>query len=125
MKVAAPGRRAERIGERIKTELMTLLLRGDVRDPGAADTFITDVVMTDDLSHARVYVRVLREDVGQAEQRRVLSALTRAAGYLRRELASRVEIKHQPDLRFYWDDGVDRAVRIERLLAEIAREGKG
>lgn len=124
MKAATPGRRAERVGERIKTELMALLLRGAVRDPGAADVFVTDVVMSDDLSHARVYVRVLREDVGEAEQRRVLAALTRAAGYLRRELASRVEIKHQPDLRFYWDDGVDRAVRIERLLAEIAGEGK-
>lgn len=125
MKAATPGRRAERVGERIKTELMELLLRGDVRDPGAADCFVTDVVVSDDLSVARVYVRVLREDVKESEQRRVLSALGRAAGYLRRELASRLDIKHQPELRFFWDDGVDRAERIERLLAEIASEGKG
>lgn len=125
MKAATPGRRAERVGERIKVELMEIVLRGDIRDPGAADCFVTDVVVSDDLSHARVYVRVLREDVREAEQRRVLAALTRAAGYLRRELASRLEIKHQPELRFHWDDGLDRAERIERLLAEIANEGKG
>jgi ribosome-binding factor A len=96
-----------------------------VRDPGAADCFITDVVVSDDLSHARVYVRVLRDEVDDAGQRRVLAALGRASGYLRRALAGRLEIKHQPELRFFWDDGVDRAVRIERLLAEIAHEGKG
>lgn len=124
MKAATPGRRAERVGERIKTELMEILLRGDVRDPGAADCFVTDVVLSDDLSCARVYVRLLREDVGEQEQQRALAALGRAAGYLRRALAGRLEIKHQPELRFYWDDGVDRAVRIERLLAEIASEGK-
>ena len=125
MKAATPGRRAERVGERIKTELMELLLRGAVRDPGAADCFITDVVVSDDLGHARVYVRLLREDAGEPEQRRALQALGRASGYLRRELATRLQIKHQPELRFFWDDGVDRAVRIERLLAEIAREGRG
>jgi ribosome-binding factor A len=124
MKAATPGRRAERVGERIKTELMQLLLRGDVRDPGAADCFITDVVVSDDLSRARVYVRLLREDVREPEQKRALAALGRAAGYLRRELAGRLEIKHQPELRFHWDDGVDRSERIERLLAEIASEGK-
>ena len=125
MKAAVPGRRAERVGERIKTELMEILLRGDRRDPGAADCFITDVVVSDDLSHARVYVRVLREDVAEAEQRGALAALTRAAGYLRRALAGRLEIKHQPELRFFWDEGLDRAARIERLLHEIAHEGKG
>ena len=124
MKAAVPGRRAERVAERIKSELMALLLRGAVRDPGAADCFVTDVVVSDDLSHARVYVRVLREDVGEAEQRRVLAALGRASGYLRRELAPRLEIKHQPELRFFWDDGIDRAARIEHLLSEIAREGR-
>ena len=59
-----------------------------------------------------------------AEQRRALAALTRAAGYLRRALAGRLEIKHQPELRFFWDEGLDRAARIERLLHEIAHEGK-
>ena len=124
MKTATPGRRAERVAERIKTELMALLLRGAVRDPGAQDGLITQVVVSDDLSHARVYVRLLREEADEPAQKRLISALSRAAGFLRRELAGRIELKHQPELRFFWDDGLDRAARVEQLLAEIEREGR-
>ena len=118
------GRRADRVAERIKVELMDLLLRGDVRDPGARDAYVTGVAVSDDLSHARVFVRALGEAETEAQQQRVVGALNRAAGYLRRELATRVELKHQPELKFYWDAGVERAARIEQLLSEIQRDGR-
>ena len=57
-------------------------------------------------------------------QAKVVAALNRASGFLRRELAARIELKHQPELRFFWDEGVDRAARIEELLSEIEREGR-
>jgi len=117
------GRRAERIAERIKVALMELLLRGVVRDPGAKDVYITAVQVSDDLSHARVYIRLLRDSVSPADQRAAVDALGRASGFLRRELASRLEVKHQPEIRFFWDEGMESASRIEELLAEISREG--
>jgi ribosome-binding factor A len=122
---ASGARRPERVAERIKVELMDILLRGGVRDPDAADCCITDVKVSDDLGHARVYVRLLRTDSGEQAQERAIAALNRAAGFLRRELSPRLKLKYQPDLRFFWDEGVDQAARIESLLSEIEREGTG
>ena len=98
---------------------MELLLRGSVRDPAAKDVVVSAVRMTDDLSIARVYVRVL-EEIGPERQEAVVSALDRATGFLRRELGQRLQLRHVPSLEFYWDDVVDSALRIESILEEIA-----
>jgi len=116
-------KRADRVAERIKAELMDLFVRGVVREPTVADCCVTSVKVSDDLSHARVYVRLLRAEVSEPDMRATVAALGRAAGFLRREIASRVNLKHVPDLRFFWDENLDRAARIESLLSEIAAEG--
>jgi ribosome-binding factor A len=102
---------------------MALLVRGTVRDPSAADCCVTAVKVSDDLSHARVYVRLLRAEVSEQERARAVAALNHAAGFLRRELAPLINLKYQPELRFFWDEGIDQAARIEALLSEIEREG--
>ncbi|HSN80979.1 MAG TPA: 30S ribosome-binding factor RbfA [Polyangiales bacterium] len=118
-------RRADRVAERIRSELMDLLLRGSVRDPAASEVVISAVRVTDDLSIARVYVRVL-EEVGADRQEQVVKALGRATGFLRRELGHRLQLRHVPALEFYWDDVVDSALRIESILEEIRDEtGRG
>jgi ribosome-binding factor A len=114
-------RRADRVAERIRSELMELLLRGSVRDPAAKDVVVSAVRMTDDLSIARVYVRVL-EEIGADRQDAVVDALGRANGFLRRELGHRLQLRHVPSLEFYWDDVVDSALRIESILDEIRKE---
>ena len=114
-------RRADRVAERIRSELMELLLRGSVRDPAAKDVVVSAVRMTDDLSIARVYVRVL-EEIGADRQDAVVDALGRANGFLRRELGHRLQLRHVPSLEFYWDDVVDSALRIESILDEIREE---
>lgn len=117
-------RRADRVAERIRSELMDLLLRGSVRDPAASEVVISAVRVTDDLSIARVYVRVL-DEIGPDRQDAVVSALGRATGFLRRELGHRLQLRHVPALEFYWDDVVDSALRIESLLEEIREEPGG
>jgi len=114
-------KRADRVSERIRSELMELLLRGSLRDPAAKDVVVSAVRMTDDLSIARVYVRVLGE-AGPERQEAVVEALVRASGFLRRELGHRLELRHVPSLEFYWDDVVDSALRIESILDEL-RDG--
>jgi len=111
-------RRADRVAERLRSELMELLLRGSVRDPAARDVVISDVRMTDDLSIARVYVRVL-EEIDKDHQDAVVDALGRASGFLRREIGPRLQLRHVPSLEFYWDDVVDSALRIESILDQI------
>ncbi|MEM7138896.1 MAG: 30S ribosome-binding factor RbfA [Myxococcota bacterium] len=114
-------RRADRVAERIRTELMDLVLRGSIRDPDAQGVVVSVVRMTDDLSIARVYVRVL-EEVGPRQQQAVVDALGRASGFLRRELGGRLQLRHVPTLEFFWDDVVDSALRIEAILDEL-RDG--
>ncbi|KPK16719.1 MAG: hypothetical protein AMJ62_04455 [Myxococcales bacterium SG8_38] len=117
-------RRADRVAERIRSELMDLLLRGSLRDPAASEVVISAVRVTDDLSIARVYVRVL-EEIGADRQEQVVEALGRATGFLRRELGHRLQLRHVPALEFYWDDVVDSALRIESILEEIRDETGG
>ena len=114
-------RRADRVSERIRSELMELVLRGGVRDPAAKDVVVSAVRMTDDLSIARVYVRVL-EEIGSDRQDAVVEALGRASGFLRREIGQRLQLRHVPKLEFYWDEVVDSALRIESILDEIRED---
>jgi ribosome-binding factor A len=114
-------RRADRVSERIRSELMELMLRGSVRDPAAKDVVVSAVRMTDDLSIARVYVRVL-EEIGSDRQDAVVEALGRATGFLRREIGQRLQLRHVPKLEFYWDEVVDSALRIESILEEIRED---
>lgn len=116
-------RRADRVAERIRSELMDLLLRGALRDPAAKDVVVSAVRVTDDLGIARIYVRVL-EEIDQDRQDSVVGALERATGFLRRELGHRLQLRHVPSLEFFWDDVVDSGLRIESILEEISEESK-
>ena len=100
---------------------MELMLRGSVRDPAAKDVVVSAVRMTDDLSIARVYVRVL-EEIDSDHQDRVVEALRRASGFLRREIGQRLQLRHVPSLEFYWDGVVDSGLRIESILDEIRED---
>lgn len=115
-------KRAVRVAERVRAELMDLLLRGEVHDPGTRDVFVSDVQVSDDLSHAHVYVRLLDPRATDRRRRASVRAMERAAGFLRSRLAGRLETKRVPELSFHWDETVDRAQRIEDLLQEVREE---
>ena len=61
-------KRSDRVGERIRAEIMDLLLRGGVRDPATRDGFVTAVKVSADLRHARVYVRLTDVEAAQARR---------------------------------------------------------
>jgi ribosome-binding factor A len=113
------GKRSERVAERLKTELMDFLLRGGSREPALAFVYITDVAVTDDLRHARIYFRLTQPEVDANDRNAAGLALERASGYLRRELSPRLQLKYMPDFKFFWDDALDRAARVDAVLAEI------
>ena len=117
-------KRSTRVGESIRAELMNILLRGQVRDPGAKDVLVSAVRLSDDLRHARVYVRTL-DEADEARRSRVVDAMNRAAGFLRRDIGNHLRLRHVPDLRFYWDDVVDTGLRMEGLLRDIEVAGTG
>lgn len=113
------GVRAPRVAEALRAELMNMLLAGAVHDPGVKDVVVSSVSITPDLRLAKVYVRLLSLAATDTEKKTVLRALERARGFLRRELGQRLKLRYAPDLRFYYDESIDRGAEMEALLREI------
>ncbi len=111
-------KRSLRVGELLKRELSTIICR-HVKDPGIGEMTITEVSVTDDLRLARVYVATGQDPGARAA---TMQALERAAGFLRAQLGARIRIRYTPELRFYYDDTLDRADRIERLLRDAGAD---
>lgn len=113
------GKRSQKVAESVRAELMSLLLSGEVHDPGVQSATVSAVSLTDDLRLAKVYVRLLDLSANEAARGALLKALGRAKGYLRRELAQRLSLRYAPELRFYWDESIDRGREMEALLRDI------
>ena len=109
------GSRPDRVADQIRSELAMLLAR-EVHDPGVGFVTLTRVQVSPDLHVARVLYTVL----GDAKAREASGrALGRAAAFLRRQIGSRLRLRHVPELRFVYDDSVAGQDRIERILNEI------
>jgi ribosome-binding factor A len=121
----ADGTRSAKVGEAIRAELMNMLLAGEVHDPGLQNSVISSVVLTADLRLAKVYVRLLSLAADAKQKDAVLRALERAKGFLRRALGQRLGLRFAPDLRFYWDESIDRGADMEALLREIKQSERG
>jgi ribosome-binding factor A len=113
--------RVRRVERGVREELAAMLA-GEIKDPGAAGAVVTRVEMTNDLRSARVHVRLLEQGDDPDRRRAVVAALGRASGLLRREVTQRLQLRHAPELRFFYDDGQDKSTRVEQLLAEIDAE---
>jgi ribosome-binding factor A len=103
-----------RVGEELRHSLARQFERGTLRDPaltGVAIT-VTEVQVSPDLKHATAFVMPL----GGAKLAEVLAGLARSAGYLRREMAKEVQLRHTPELAFAGDTSFDHASRINELL---------
>jgi len=116
--MSAPRRRPEQVSELVRQVIAEALLR-DVRDPRIKLVTITRVVVTGDLSQARVYVTVLGDDAQRAE---AMAGLESAAGFLRSRVAKALASRTTPELSFEPDRGAEHAHRIDQLLNELKRE---
>lgn len=112
--------RAARVGDLLKEELSDLLLR-NIKDPRVGFVTITEVRVSADLRHARVYF--VTHDSGE-EQRRTLEGLESARGYLRGELGRRLSLRYVPDLSFTVDETLDHSFRIREILKSLETEVK-
>jgi ribosome-binding factor A len=91
----------------------------DIQDPRLAGAFITDVSVDRELAFADIYVF---SSEGSESADEVLSGFSRASGFLRRELAKRIELRTFPKLRFHWDPTPERAEKIEEILDSLDLE---
>ncbi len=109
--------RMERVNTLMQREISELIQR-DLRDP-RLDEFVsvTEVSVSPDLRHARVFVSSFG---GQQKEPQILEALSSAAGFLRSELAKKVRIRRMPELHFQWDNSIEKGDRILRLIDEVS-----
>lgn len=112
--------RAQRIADRIRQELSELLLY-DISDPRLMGVMITDVTVDRELAYANTYVSALE---GSQRAEEILEGLEHAKGFIRRELARRVDLRSFPNLRFHWDPTLERAEHIEKLLDSLKAESE-
>jgi ribosome-binding factor A len=114
------SRRTIQVGRLVRGALSDLI--AGMRDDRVEGVTVTDVVLSVDLLHARVYLDVFG---GEAEVARAVRALDRASGYLRRELAGRLNLRNTPELRFLFDRDLRRGERVSRLLTDLEEPGDG
>jgi ribosome-binding factor A len=111
--------RATRLAEVIKIEASEIIQRG-LKDPRIGFVSITDVVVSGDLRHAKIFVSVL----GDAEaKRKTMDGLERARGYIRSALGARLQIRSVPEVLFRLDESIERGERVVSLMREVAEEG--
>jgi ribosome-binding factor A len=104
--------RTLRIAEQIQRDLAELL-RTEVKDPRIGMVTLTDVEVTSDYAHAKVFFTMLG-DAGQISA--AAEGLNRAAGFLRHELGHRIKLRSIPQLHFIHDESVERGVRLSQLI---------
>lgn len=110
--------RAEKVKEFIKEEL-SLILQREVRDPRIGFVSVTDVEVSQDLRHARIFVSVLGTD---EEKTATMEGLGSAVRYIRRALGQRLQMRFTPELSFRLDDSIERGSRVMKLLGEVTHE---
>jgi ribosome-binding factor A len=110
--------RPQKLGDQIQREVSDLLQR-ELRDPRIAMITITSVDVSPDLSHAKIFFTLFEKE----KLEETLAGLKRAAGYLRSQLARRVKLYTTPELRFEYDESVERGDRLSRLI-DSTKTGK-
>jgi len=112
------GSRAERIADHIKDQV-SQLLSFEVKDPAIGLLTVTHVKMSSDMGLAHVYYTLVGDE---AERSKTARALERATPFVRRRLAEDMNMRRAPEVRFHYDENVERQERVATLLQEIATE---
>ena len=107
--------RQERTAEQIQVTLSELFLK-EVSDPRLAGVTITEVLIDRELQHANVYVNALGDDEREKE---VLEGLESASGFLRSQVAQRLELRFAPIIHYHWDPRLRYAEEVNDLLDRL------
>jgi ribosome-binding factor A len=118
----ADSRRVERVASLIKREISQMLITGIKDDRvGAGMVSITDVEVSGDLQHAKIFVSIYGTPEAKAE---TMQGLKSTAGFVRHELGQRIKIRHTPEIRFVEDTSLERGDRMIHLINQISLQDK-
>ena len=107
--------RRDRLGVQIRSVVAQCLLV-EAKDPGLRVVDITDVVVSPDLGHAKIYYYARGDE---EEIKKLEAALERAKGFLRRRVGQEIRARVTPNLAFYYDDSIERGAYMESLLEQV------
>ncbi|MEO8419192.1 MAG: 30S ribosome-binding factor RbfA [Methylophilaceae bacterium] len=103
--------RSDRVAEQIQRELADLL-QFEVKDPRVGMVTVTEVEVTGDMAHAKIYYSA---KAGTAE---LQAGLEKTAGFLRGQLAKRMLLRTVPQLHFIYDASIDRGMKLSKMIDE-------
>jgi ribosome-binding factor A len=114
------SRRSERTSKLIQREISGLLER-EVNDPRLSKLIsVTEVTLSPDLKHAKIFVSTLGSEINNKED--MLAGFNNASGFLRKKLASHLKLKYTPQLSFHYDDSIERGARLLKLIGELSTD---
>jgi len=112
--------RSERVAGQLRRDLATLIQK-EIKDPEVGFVSLSDVEVSRDLSHAKVFITVFEPEKAKTS----LKALRRAAPFLRTRLAQMMRMRHVPELHFSHDDSVEQGSHIDELIAKALHADRG
>jgi ribosome-binding factor A len=116
----ATDRRVSRVAELIKREVSQMLLNGIKDDRvGTGMVSVTDVDVSGDLQHAKIFVSIYGTEEAKAE---TMAGLKSATGYVRSELGARVRLRRTPEVVFIEDRSIERGTKVLSLLNKLQLE---
>jgi len=115
------GTRPLRVAELLQRELSMVIAR-ELSDPRVGQITITAVEVAPDLTHAKVFITHLS---GISDAPKTVAALNHAAGFLRSTLRSRVKLRIVPELRFVYDESVEKGAALSHLIEQAVAKDRG
>lgn len=104
----------ERLNHKFAIEISNII-KEEVKDERIDFVTVTDVSITNDLSHAKVYVTVLKDE----ERDNAIKVLNKARGFIEMELSKRVDIRKMPELKFVYDESIEYSNNIENIIERL------
>lgn len=118
----ATDRRMARVSEQIKREVSQMLVNGIKDDRiGTGIVSVTDVDVSGDLQHAKIFVSIYGSDEAKTE---TMAGLKSATSFVRGELGRRVKLRRTPEIIFVEDQGLERGDNVLNLISRLSRERK-
>ena len=112
--------RIDKINEEVRRELADVIRNlKDVRIPMM--TSVVAVNVTSDLRYAKAYISVMGDE---GVQKRAIEGLKTAAGYVRREIGKRIDLRYTPEFIFELDRSIEHGAHIEKLLKSVRNDGE-
>ena len=114
------SRRIEKVAALIRREISELLING-IRDARVHQGMvtITDVEVSGDLQHCKIFVSIFGEETSREE---ILSGLRASTGFVRGELGRRLKMRRSPEVVFYLDRGIEKGTSVLNLLGKLQQE---